>query len=225
MASSGNGTSQHLSGELFKMMTGVSLVHVPYRGAQQALTDLIGGQVQISFDPLPPAIELIRSGKVRALAVTTAVRSDVLPDVPTIGEFVPGYEASGWNGIVAPRNTPIEIIQKLNTEINAGLADPGIRAKLTDLGGIVLGTDLCKPIGRKGAGHSPMANEGRGQESAMVSMASSCWRKRQRGGVHRQAGPAAVVDAADGGAGDPQAHFIDVPLALPVRAASITSAR
>jgi tripartite-type tricarboxylate transporter receptor subunit TctC len=138
MASSGNGTSQHLSGELFKMMTGVSLVHVPYRGAQQALTDLIGGQVQISFDPLPPAIELIRSGKVRALAVTTAVRSDVLPDVPTVGEFVPGYEASGWNGIVAPRNTPIEIIQKLNTEINAGLADPGIRAKLTDLGGIVL---------------------------------------------------------------------------------------
>ena len=138
MASSGNGTSQHLSGEIFKMMTGVSLVHVPYRGAQQALTDLIGGQVQISFDPLPPAIELIRSGKVRALAVTTAVRSDVLPDVPTVGEFVPGYEASGWNGIVAPRNTPIEIIQKLNTEINAGLADPGIRAKLTDLGGIVL---------------------------------------------------------------------------------------
>jgi tripartite-type tricarboxylate transporter receptor subunit TctC len=138
MASSGNGTSQHLSGELFKMMTGVSLVHVPYRGAQQALTDLIGGQVQVSFDPLPPAIDLIRSGKVRALAVTTVVRSDVLPDVPTVGEFVPGYEASGWNGIVAPRNTPIEIIQKLNTEINAGLADPGIRAKLTDLGGMVL---------------------------------------------------------------------------------------
>jgi tripartite-type tricarboxylate transporter receptor subunit TctC len=138
MASSGNGTSQHLSGELFKMMTGVNLVHVPYRGALQALTDLIGGQVQVSFDPLPPAIELIRSGKVRALAVTTAVRSDALPDVSTVGEFVPGYEASGWNGIVAPRNTPIEIIQKLNTEINAGLADPGIRAKLTDLGGMVL---------------------------------------------------------------------------------------
>jgi tripartite-type tricarboxylate transporter receptor subunit TctC len=119
-------------------MTGVDLVHVPYRGAPQALTDLIGGQVQVSFDPLPPAIELIRSGKVRALAVTTAVRSDALPDVSTVGEFVPGYEASGWNGIVAPRNTPIEIIQKLNTEINAGLADPGIRAKLTDLGGMVL---------------------------------------------------------------------------------------
>jgi tripartite-type tricarboxylate transporter receptor subunit TctC len=138
MASSGNGTSQHLSGELFKMMTGVNLVHVPYRGAPQALTDLMGGQVQVSFDPLPPAIELIRSGKVRALAVTTTVRSDALPYVPTVGEFVPGYEASGWNGIVAPRNTPIEIIQKLNTEINAGLADPGIRAKLTDLGGTVL---------------------------------------------------------------------------------------
>jgi tripartite-type tricarboxylate transporter receptor subunit TctC len=98
----------------------------------------MGGQVQVSFDPLPPAIELIKSGKVRALAVTTAVRSDALPDVPTVGEFVPGYEASGWNGIVAPRNTPIEIVQKLNTEINAGLADPGIRAKLTDLGGMVL---------------------------------------------------------------------------------------
>jgi tripartite-type tricarboxylate transporter receptor subunit TctC len=143
MASSGNGTSQHLSGELFKMMTGVNLVHVPYRGAPQALTDLIGGQVQVSFDPLPPAIELIRSGKVRALAVTTAVRSDALPDVSTVGEFVPGYEASGWNGIVAPRNTPIEIIQKLNTEINAGLADPGIRAKLTDLGGMVLASSAA----------------------------------------------------------------------------------
>jgi tripartite-type tricarboxylate transporter receptor subunit TctC len=138
MASSGNGTSQHLSGELFKMMTGVNLVHVPYRGAPQALTDLMAGQVQVSFDPLPPAIGLIRSGKLRALAVTTTMRSDALPDVPAVGEFVPGYEASGWNGIVAPRNTPIEIIQKLNTEINAGLADPGIGAKLTDLGGTVL---------------------------------------------------------------------------------------
>lgn len=138
MASPGNGTSQHLSGELFKMMTGVKLVHVPYRGAPQALTDLIGGQVQVSFDPLPPAIELIRSGKVRSLAVTTAVRSDALPDVPTVGEFVPGYEASGWNGIAAPRGTPIEIIEKLNIEINAGLADPGTRTKLTSLGGMVL---------------------------------------------------------------------------------------
>jgi tripartite-type tricarboxylate transporter receptor subunit TctC len=138
IASSGNGTSQHLSGELFKMMTGVNLIHVPYRGAPQALTDLVGGQVQVSFDPLPPAIELIRSGKVRALAVTTATRSAALPDVPTVGEFVPGYEASGWNGIVAPRNTPVEVIQKLNNEINAALADPGTIAKLADLGGIVV---------------------------------------------------------------------------------------
>jgi tripartite-type tricarboxylate transporter receptor subunit TctC len=138
MASSGNGTSQHLSGELFKMMTGVNLIHVPYRGAPQALSDLVGGQVQVSFDPLPPAIELIRSGKVRALAVTTATRSEALPDVPTVGEFVPGYEASGWNGIVAPRNTPVEVIQKLNNEINAALADAGTKAKLADLGGIVV---------------------------------------------------------------------------------------
>jgi tripartite-type tricarboxylate transporter receptor subunit TctC len=138
MASSGNGTSQHLSGELFKMMTGVNFIHVPYRGAPQALTDLVGGQVQVSFDPLPPAIELIRSGKVRALAVTTATRSEALPDVPTVGEFVPGYEASGWNGIVAPRNTPVEVIQKLNNEINAALADPRTKAKLADLGGIVV---------------------------------------------------------------------------------------
>ena len=138
MASSGKGTSQHLSGELFKMMTGVDLIHVPYRGAPQALTDLIGGQVQVSFDPLPPAIELIKSGKVRALAVTTATRSEALPDVPTVAEFVPGYEASGWNGVVAPKNTPVEIIQKLNNEINAALADPGIKAKLADLGGIAV---------------------------------------------------------------------------------------
>ena len=138
MATSGNGTSQHLSGELFKLMTGVSLIHVPYRGAPQALTDLVGGQVQVSFDPLPPAIELIKSGKVRALAVTTTTRSEALPEVPTVGEFVPGYEASGWNGVVAPKNTPVEILQKLNKEINAGLADPGIKAKLGELGGMVL---------------------------------------------------------------------------------------
>jgi tripartite-type tricarboxylate transporter receptor subunit TctC len=138
MASSGKGTSQHLSGELFKMMTGVDLIHEPYRGAPQALTDLMSGQVQVSFDPLPPAIELIKSDKVRALAVTTATRSEALPDVPTVGEFVPGYEASGWNGVVAPKNTPVEIIQKLNNEINAALADPGIKAKLADLGGIAV---------------------------------------------------------------------------------------
>ena len=138
MASSGNGTSQHLSGELFKMMAGVDLVHVPYRGAPQALTDLLGGQVQVSFDPLPASIEFVKSGKLRALAVTTATRSQALPDVPTIGDFVPGYEASGWNGVVAPKSTPIEIVHKLNTEINAGLADHGMRARFAELGGMVL---------------------------------------------------------------------------------------
>jgi tripartite-type tricarboxylate transporter receptor subunit TctC len=138
MASSGNGTSQHLSGELFKMMTGVNLIHVPYRGAPQALTDLLAGQVQVSFDPLPASIEFIKSGRLGALGVTTATRSEALPDVPTVGEFVPGYEASGWNGIGAPKNTPVEIIQRLNREINAGLADPGMRAKLAALGGMVL---------------------------------------------------------------------------------------
>jgi tripartite-type tricarboxylate transporter receptor subunit TctC len=138
MSSAGNGTSQHLSGELFKMMTGVDLVHVPYRGAPQALTDLLGGQVQVSFDPVLASIEHIKSGKLRALAVTTATRSEVLPDVPTVGEFVPGYEASGWNGVCAPKNTPIEIIEKLNQAINAGLADPRMKAKLAALGGTTL---------------------------------------------------------------------------------------
>ncbi len=138
MASAGNGTSQHLSGELFKMMAGVNLIHVPYRGAPQALTDLLAGQVQVSFDPLPAAIEFIKSGKLRALAVTTATRSEALPDIPTVGEFVPGYEASGWNGLGAPKNTLIEIIQKLNGEINAALADAGMRAKFAELGGMVL---------------------------------------------------------------------------------------
>jgi tripartite-type tricarboxylate transporter receptor subunit TctC len=138
MASAGNGTSQHLSGELFKMMAGVNLIHVPYHGAPQAVTDLLGGQVQVSFDPLPAAIEFIKSGKLRALAVTTATRSEALPSVPTVGEFVPGYEASGWNGIGAPKNTPTEIIQTLNKEINAGLADSGMRAKIVELGGMAL---------------------------------------------------------------------------------------
>jgi tripartite-type tricarboxylate transporter receptor subunit TctC len=134
MGSPGNGTSQHLAGELFKMMTGVDLVHVPYRGAAQSLGDLLGGQVQVSFDPLAASIEYIRSGKLRALAVTTAARSEALPDLPTVGDFVPGYEASGWNGVCAPKNTPIEIIEKLNKEINAGLADPKIKARLANLG-------------------------------------------------------------------------------------------
>jgi tripartite-type tricarboxylate transporter receptor subunit TctC len=134
MGSPGNGTSQHLSGELFKMMTGVDMVHVPYRGSAQSLGDLLGGQVQVSFDPLAASIEYIKSGKLRALAVTTAVRSEALPDLPTVGDFVPGYEASGWNGVCAPRNTPVEIIEKLNKEINAGLADPKVRARLAELG-------------------------------------------------------------------------------------------
>jgi tripartite-type tricarboxylate transporter receptor subunit TctC len=137
-ASTGIGTTQHLSGELFKMMTGVEMVHVPYRGGAPALTDLISGQVQVMFGPLPASIEFIRAGKLRALAVTTTTRSQALPDIPTVGEFVPGYEASGWNGLVAPKNTPTEVIDKLNKEINAGLADPDIKARLADLGGTPL---------------------------------------------------------------------------------------
>ena len=119
MASAGNGTHRHVAGELFKMMTGVDMVHVPYRGAAPALTDLLGGQVQVMFDDMPSSIEHIRAGKLRALAVTTATRSEALPDMPTVGEFVPGYEASAWYGVGAPRNTPAEIIDKLNKEINA----------------------------------------------------------------------------------------------------------
>src|SRR6185295_12423234 len=119
--SSGIGTTQHLAGELFKTMTGVNFTHVPYRGAPQALTDLLSGQVQVVFEPLPASIQHIKSGSLRALAVTTSTRSEALPDLPTVGEFVSGYEASGWNGICAPRNTPVEIIEKLNSVINAGL--------------------------------------------------------------------------------------------------------
>ena len=138
MSSGGNGTSQHVAGELFKMMTGVDLVHVPYRGAAPALTDLLGGQVQVMFPGMPGSIEYIRAGKLRALAVTTETRSEALPDIPTVGDFVPGYEASQWFGVGAPKNTPIEIIDKLNKEINAGLADPKIKARLADLGGTLL---------------------------------------------------------------------------------------
>jgi tripartite-type tricarboxylate transporter receptor subunit TctC len=136
--SSGNGTTQHLAGELFKMMTGVNFTHVPYRGAPQALTDLLGGQVQVLFEALPPSIPHIKSGTLRALAVTTAARSEALPDLPTVGEFVLGYEASGWNGLCAPKNTPIEIIEKVNNVINAGLADPKMKARLADLGATTL---------------------------------------------------------------------------------------
>jgi tripartite-type tricarboxylate transporter receptor subunit TctC len=138
MASSGNGTPQHICGELFKMMTGVDMVHVPYRGVAPALTDLFGGQVQVMFNSTPPSVEHIRAGKLRALAVTTAMRSDALPEVPTVAEFVRGYEASGWLGVGAPRNTPVEIIDRLNREINAGLADPALAARLADLGSTVM---------------------------------------------------------------------------------------
>ena len=136
--SSGNGTTQHLAGELFKMMTAVDFLHVPYKGASQAIADLLGGQVQVLFEPLPASIQHIKSGKLRALAVTSATRSQALPDLPTVGEFVPGYEASGWNGVCAPKNTPSEIIDKLNRTINEGLADPKLKARLVDLGAITL---------------------------------------------------------------------------------------
>jgi len=135
MASSGIGTSQNVFGELFKTMAGIDMVHVPYRGSAPAITDLLSGQVQVMFDTMASSIEHIRAGKLRALAVTTATRLDVLPDIPTVSDFVPGYEASGWNGMAAPKNTPAEIIDKLNKEINAGLADSKIKARLADLGG------------------------------------------------------------------------------------------
>jgi tripartite-type tricarboxylate transporter receptor subunit TctC len=138
MGSAGNGTVQHIAGELFKMMTGVDIVHVPYRGQAPALIDLIGGQVQVMFDSMPASIEYVRTGKVRALAVATATRSPALPDVPTVSDFVPGFEASAWYGVAAPRNTPAEIVEKLNAEINAAFADPKIKARLADLGGMVL---------------------------------------------------------------------------------------
>jgi len=137
MASAGSGSSPRLAGELFQMMTGIEMIHVPYRGGALALSDLIAGQVQVMFSNLP-AGDYIRAGKLRALAVTTATRSAELPDIPTIGEFVPGYEASAWYGIGAPKNTPAEIVGALNKEINAALADAKIKARLADFGGIGL---------------------------------------------------------------------------------------
>jgi tripartite-type tricarboxylate transporter receptor subunit TctC len=138
MASPGSGTGPHLCGELFMMMTGTSMIHVPYRGGGPALTDMLGGQVQVYFPGTVSSIEYIRAGRLRALAVTTATRSDALPDVPTVGEFVPGYEASNWFGLGAPKATPAEIVEKLNKEINAALADPKMKARLADLGGTPL---------------------------------------------------------------------------------------
>jgi tripartite-type tricarboxylate transporter receptor subunit TctC len=138
MASSGNGTSVHVAGELFKLMTGVRMQHVPYRGAAPAITDLLAGQVQVMFASMPSSIEYIRTGKLRALAVTTAARSPALPDLPTIGDDVAGFEASSVYGVGAPRKTPAEIVAKLNAEINAVLVDPKAKARLAELGGTVL---------------------------------------------------------------------------------------
>jgi tripartite-type tricarboxylate transporter receptor subunit TctC len=138
MASAGNGTLPHVAGELFKMMTGIDMLTVTYRGAAPALADLLGGQVQVYFGTTPASIEYIRTGKLRAIAVTTTTRLDVLPDLPTVGESLPGYEASGWWGIGAPRGTPAEIIDGLNTKVNAAVADPNIKARLSDLGGAAL---------------------------------------------------------------------------------------
>jgi len=138
LASGGNGTAGHLSGELFKMMAGLNMVHVPYRGEAPALTDLLGGHVQAMFGTMPASIEYIRAGKLRALAVTSARRSEALPDLPRVGDFLPGYETSAWQGVGAPKNTPVEIIDRLNKEINAGLADPKINVRVADMGGTAL---------------------------------------------------------------------------------------
>jgi len=138
MASPGIGSTPHVNGELFKVMTGTNLVHVPYRSAAAVMTDLLSGQVQLYFGTTASSLEYVRTGKLRALAVTIERRLDALPDIPTVGDFVPGYEASNWYGIGAPRNTPVEVIEKLNKETNAGLADPKIKARIADLGGSVL---------------------------------------------------------------------------------------
>jgi len=138
MASPGYGTSPHIAGELFKIMVGVDMTHVPYRGGAPALTDLAGGQVQVAFMGPAASMGLVRSGKIRALAVTSETRAAVLPDVPTIGEFVPGYEASNWFGIVAPKGTPPEIVDRLNKAVNEILADPKTKARFTEIGAILL---------------------------------------------------------------------------------------
>jgi tripartite-type tricarboxylate transporter receptor subunit TctC len=136
MATAGNGSGPHIYGELFKMMAGVDLVPIAYRGGAPGLTDLLAGQVQVMFEGIFSSLGYIRDGRLRALAVTTAARSAALPDVPTVSEFVPSYEASGFFGVGAPKNTPAEIVDKLNSEINAGLADPTLKARIADLGGV-----------------------------------------------------------------------------------------
>jgi tripartite-type tricarboxylate transporter receptor subunit TctC len=135
MASAGNGSAPHMAGELFKMMAGVNMVHVPYRGQGPALTDLLGGEVQVLFATAPGTTDYVATGKLRALAVTSATRAQVLPDVPPVADFVPGYETSQWYGMCAPSKTPAEIITKLNKEINAAIADPGMKARLAAIGG------------------------------------------------------------------------------------------
>jgi len=138
MASAGNGSPTHLAGELFKMMTGVNIIHVPYRGSPLGLTDLLAGQVQVMFDNVASSIEHIKAGRLRPLAVTASTRWEGLPDIPTVGDFVPGFETNAWAGVGAPKDTPAEIIDKLNKAINAALADPKIKARLADLGGSVV---------------------------------------------------------------------------------------
>ena len=138
MGSAGNGSSSHMAGELFKMMTGVNLVHVPYRGQGPAMTDLLGGQLQVIFATTPGTTEYVRVGRLHALAVTTAMRAEALPDVPTVADFVPGYESSQWYGLGAPKSTPTEIVDKLNQEINAALADSKMKLRFSDLGGTVM---------------------------------------------------------------------------------------
>ena len=138
MASAGTGSTSHMCGELFKFMAGINLLHVPYHGTSPALTDLMAGQVQVMFDVIASSMEYVRSGKTRALAVTTAMRSQILPETPTVSDFVPGYDASAWGGVGAPRDTPAEIVDILNKEINAGLADPKVKARLAELGATVL---------------------------------------------------------------------------------------
>jgi tripartite-type tricarboxylate transporter receptor subunit TctC len=138
MASAGNGTSGHVAGELFNMMTGINMLHVPYRGGAPAITDLLGGQVQVLFDPVASSTEYIKAGKLRALAVTSTTRLEAFPDLPTVGDAVPGYEASAFFGVGAPRGTPSEIVDTLNKHVNAALADPKMKARLVDLGGLIL---------------------------------------------------------------------------------------
>jgi len=138
MASSGPGSTIHVSGELFKMMTGINMIHVPYRGSAPALTDMIGGQVQVMFDNIPTSIEHIRGGRLRVLAVTGTTRSNLLPDVPTVADFVPGYEASAWYGLGAPKNTPVEIVNKLNATVNAILADPTVKERFDSMGATLI---------------------------------------------------------------------------------------